>query len=166
LFKKERWTWAGGLTIILLTAEITAAVTPVAAIVGMVYGLQAWQKRRPRFYLGVALCFYLAAWAFGWEGGPLPEPEPWLVLSTILSLIVIACYWRLISAIPAILLIMLSGAGYTLPHGSLQWGVLILVIGFTALIVGIIASWSLGGGHPTYKGRVFNNQNLKRLSEQ
>jgi hypothetical protein len=101
LFKKERWTWAGGLTIILLTAEITAAVTPVAAIVGMVYGLQAWQKRRPRFYLGVALCFYLAAWAFGWEGGPLPEPEPWLVLSTILSLIVIACYWRLISAMLA-----------------------------------------------------------------
>jgi hypothetical protein len=83
----------------------------------------------------------------------------------MMALIIIACYWRLISAIPVIVLVLLPAAGYILPQDSLQWGMLILVIGFTALIAGIVASWSLGGGHPTYKGSVFIHQNLKRLSE-
>ncbi len=165
LLEKEVWAWVGGLAIILLTAQVPSAITPTAFVVGMVYGLQARQRMRPRFYLGTAVYIYLALWAVGWKGGPLPEPKLWLILSTALILIVMGWYWRLASAIPATILVMLPGAGIVLPQGSLQWGVFAIVIGFATLVVGIAANWTQGIHHPNYENRIVLEGKAKRFTE-
>lgn len=164
LFKKEVWAWVGGLVIIALTSVVPFAVTPTALIVGIVYGLKARQTARYRFYLGTAVCFYLAFWAIGWRGGALPEPSLWLILTTTLILLVMAWCWRLPSAIPATVLVMLPGAEVLLPKGSLQWGSFTLVIGFTALIAGIAVNWTHRRFKPKYEKNMIERK-AKELAE-
>ena len=146
--EKEVWVWAGGFAVLLLTMKFPSAMTPTALVVAMVYGLQGRKKRQPRFYLGTVVYFYFALWAIGWKGGSLPEPKLWLMLATTLVLIVMAWTWRLPSAIPATILVMLPGGGLVVPKGSIQWGAFALVIGFVSLIAGVAASWTLGGSGP------------------
>lgn len=148
LLEKEVWIWAGGLAVLFLTMKFPPGITPTALVVGMVYGLKGWQKSRPRFYLGTVVYFYFAFWAISWKGGPLPEPKLWLILAATLVLIVMAWTWRLPSAIPATILVMLPGGGVVVPQGALQWGALALVIGFASLIAGVAASWTLGRSSP------------------
>jgi len=162
--KKEIWTWVGGLVIIGLTSVMPSAVTSTAFIVAIFYGLKARQTKRHRFYLGAVIYSYLACWAMGWKGGLLPEPNLWLILTTTMILVVMAWYWRLLSAVPATVLVMLSGAEIFLPQGSFQWGSFILVIGFTTLIAGIAVNWTQNRFKPE------NNNNLiewkaKRLTD-
>ncbi|MFH1349730.1 MAG: hypothetical protein ABII26_02220 [Pseudomonadota bacterium] len=140
--KKEAWAWAGGLVILALTSVIPPAVTPTALMVGIIYSLKARQTGRHRFYLGTVLYIYFGLWAIGWEGDILPEPKSWLILSTAMILLLMAWYWRLPSAIPATVLIMLPGAELFLPQGTLQWGTFTLVIGFATLIAGFALNWT------------------------
>ena len=164
LLKKEIWTWAGGLVIIGLTSVIPSAVTPTALIVAIFYGLKARQIKRHRFYLGTVICSYLACWAIGWVGGVLPEPNLWLILTTAMILVVMAWYWRLLSAVPATVLVMLSGAEILLPQGLLQWGSFILVIGFTTLIAGIAVNWTQNRFIPENKNNLIEWK-TKRLTD-
>jgi hypothetical protein len=165
LLEKEVWIWAGGLAVLLLTMKFPSAITPTALVVGMVYGLQGRQKSRPRFYLGMVVYFYFALWAMSWKGGPLPEPKLWLMLTTTLLLIVMAWTWRLPSAIPATILVMLPGGGVVIPQGTLQWGAFALVIGFASLIAGVAASWTLGGSSPDDEEIILMEEKVNRLTE-
>jgi hypothetical protein len=162
--KKEGWAWVGGIIIIGITSVIPSAVTPTALVVAIFYGLRARQTKQHRFYLGTVIHSYLAFWAVGWKGEILPEPNLWLILTTTMILVVMAWYWRLLSAIPASVLVMLSGAEILLPQGLLQWGSFVLVIGFTTLIAGIAVNWTQNRFKPE------NNNNMikwkaKRLTD-
>jgi len=142
LAKHEGWVWIGGLVIITLTSVIPYAVTPVAIFVAIAFGLKARETRRYRFFVGTVLFLYFACWTIGWEGKALPEANLWLNFIAAAILIVMAWRLRLPSAIFAAVLVMFPGANFLIPHGPLQWGILILVIGFIALIVGVAINWS------------------------
>ena len=133
---------------IILTTTVPAAVAPAAFAVGILYGLKARETERTRFYPGTAIFFYLALWAVGWKGGPIPLPQPWLVLATTLVLLGMAWYWRLPTGIIAALLVLLTRAESVIPRGSLQWGSLTLLIGFTTLIAGFALNWTWRNSKP------------------
>ena len=137
LLRKEIWAWFAGPVIIALSASFPPAVVPAAVIVGMFYVLKGWQDKRPRFFSGAVLYVYIGVWCIGWQGGALPEPNLWLNGTAILVLLGMAWILRLPSAIPAAVLIMLSGAEAFVPSGRLQWGSFIMVMGFTTLFAGI-----------------------------
>lgn len=146
--KRERWAWGTGPAMIFLTPSVPVAVAPTALAVGILYGLKANRTQQYRFYPGAAVCFFLALWAIGWEGGPVPAPQPWLVFVTTLILLGMAWYWRLPTGIIAALLVMLTRAESVIPRGPLQWGSLTLLIGFTTLIVGLALNWSWKNSKP------------------
>ena len=142
LARQEFWVWLGALIIIALTSVIPFTVTPVAVFVAIAFGLKARETKRYRFLVGTVLCLYFGFWVIGWEGKALPEANLWLNFMAAAIFIVMAWRLRLPSAIPAAVLVMLPGANFLIPHGPLQWGILILVIGFIALIVGVAINWS------------------------
>lgn len=137
LVRGEIWAWSAGAAILALSATFPAALTPAAMVVGFFYLLKARQDRRPRFYAGAVVSLYMALWVTGWTGEALPAPNLWLNGAAILVLLVMAWVLRLPSAIPAAVLVMLTGAEAFMPSGRLQWGSFIMVMGFTSLLAGI-----------------------------
>lgn len=137
LLNEEVWAWSAGAAILALSATFPGAVTPVAIIVGIFFGLKGWHDKRRRLYIGAVFSIYIALWTLGWTGGALPELNLWLNGAAIAVLLAMAWMLRLPSAIPAALLIMLAGAEAFMPRGRLQWGSFVMVMGFTSLVAGI-----------------------------
>ena len=88
------------------------------------------------------MSLYLAAWTHGWHSGPLPEPQLWLNVTTAAVLFVMAWRLQLLSAVLAAVVVMLPTWKNFVPQDTLEWGVLLLVIGFLALIVGVAIYWT------------------------
>jgi len=141
--KKEIWAWIGSIAIVALSSVVPAAVSPVSVIVGIAFGLKAWQSKQYRLYVGTIIYVYFSLWTVGWQGGSLPEPKLWLNLTTTVILLVLAWRLRLLPALFAVALVMLPGAKGWIPRTPLQWGILIIVAGFIALIAGVAINWSL-----------------------
>lgn len=141
--KKEIWAWVGSILIVALSSVVPAAVSPASVIVGIAFGLKARQSKQYRFYVGTIIYVYFSLWTIGWQGGSLPEPKLWLNLATTVILLVLAWRLRLVSALLVVALVMLPGVKGLIPKSPLQWGILILVAGFIALIAGVAINWSL-----------------------
>lgn len=138
LSKREIFSWTGGLIIIALTSAVPPTVASTALLIGVAYGLKAREIRRYRLYVAMVVCVYIAIWTIGWQGGALPEPNLWLNFTIAVILLAMAWRWRLPSAFLAVIVVLLPGAEALIPHGPLQWGIVILGAGFIALIVGIV----------------------------
>ncbi len=135
--QKEIWRWVGGFGAIAAASTIPAAVAPCALIIGIIFFLQAWFSRRHRLYVASLLSLYIACWTIGWQGLTLPEPKLWLNIATASALALTCWRLRLFSAIPAVILVLLPGAEKLIPHGTLQWGILVFSVGLMALITGV-----------------------------
>ncbi len=102
-----------------------------------------------RLTVGVLCCGYLALWvAIGTDGSPhhLDHVLPLeLVTSALLGLLVWRCRSRLALA-PLTLLWLpypLTAAMNNMPTGPVQWGALLLALGFGALICGVLLNYLL-----------------------
>jgi hypothetical protein len=144
LGKREKRVWAGGILTLLFTSWVPLTLSPAAAVVGGVYLVMARRGGRARLYPGAVLCFYLAVWTFGWEGGAFPGAEPWLILTATGLLLLMAWFRRTPAALVAAIVAILPGSEHWLPSGALQWGAFCLLIGFVTLPAGIALNWTHG----------------------
>jgi hypothetical protein len=141
LLKREVWTWAGSFSVVAMTTVLPPSVTPAAFILAILLGIKAWRTGPNRYYSGAIICLYIGFCSMGWEGGKLPDPHLGLLIPTTVALLSAAWFLRLPSAIPAAIMVMLSGSKVFLPRGLIQWGSFILIIGFTTLIAGFLLNW-------------------------
>ncbi|MFH1490914.1 MAG: hypothetical protein ABII06_18575 [Pseudomonadota bacterium] len=143
LAKRETWSWAGGLLVILFSLWIPASVAPTALIAGIAFGIKARQMRKDRLYIGTVLGFYIALWTIGWQGKGFPEPNLWLHVLAVLVLLGMGWRMRLSYAYAAAVLLLLPGAGRLVPRGAFQWGITLIVTGFVSLIAGVAVNLGL-----------------------
>ncbi len=140
--KKENAVWAGCLGAVVVTSVEPFTVAPTALLVSLVFACHGWRTHRHRLLVGAVMSLYLAAWTHGWHSGLLPEPELWLNVTTAAVLFVMAWRLQLLSAALAAVVVMLPTWKNFVPQDTLEWGVLLLVIGFLALIVGVAIYWT------------------------
>ena len=144
LAKKERWPWAGSVIIVVLASVVPASVFPAALIVSAAFGIKARHLGIRRMYVGSVLYLYFALTMIGWQGVRFPEPNLWVTLLSIVCLLVMAWRMRLWSALIAAVLVIAPVARFPIPQTPLQWGILVLSVGFLALVGGVIVSVRFG----------------------
>jgi hypothetical protein len=142
LSKKEQKIWAGSGIAFAFALFNPSTVSLTALAVGLVFGWQGWHLQQKRLYVGAVLASYIAAWTLGWNRWPLPEFNLWLSLLTVAILIVMA--WRLRLLIALLPLISSVYPAMKVVHSLnlLGKGILLLAIGFIALVVGVAFNWS------------------------
>jgi hypothetical protein len=142
LSKHEWWVWAGSVNALAIALVNPSTVSLTALAVALVLGWKAWRTQQKRLYVGTILALYIAVWTIGWQQWPLPEFNLWLSLVSAAMLILMA--WRL--QLPVALLPMLAGVypimKFLRSLSGLGWGIILLTIGFIALIVGVAINWS------------------------
>lgn len=137
--RQEATAWVGAAMTIVWSLSMPAAVMPASVAAAAALLWLAWHGGPRRLVTGGVCAAFVAAAALGWrEGGP-PEPELWLVAQTALVLIVVAWLHRLPSAgIVGGAIVLAGGARYALTLGRLGAGTLLVIVGFAALVVGIV----------------------------
>jgi hypothetical protein len=121
--------------------------------------LSATAKRR--LVVGAVCCGYLALWTETWGGGAWPAHQ--LALDLSLCAVLLAVAWRQRSWF-ALLPVLLCGGDWAVERGvvaapgsQLQWGGLLLGVGFGLLIVGLLLNlvgWHrfAGGSRSAHSG--------------
>jgi len=163
LAKREIWSWVAGFLVILFSLGISEAVAPASLIVGIVFAIKAGRMRRDRLYIGTVLGFYIAVWTFGWQEKGFPEPNLWLHLLATLVLLCMGWRLRLPYAYATAILLLLPGVGRLVPHGTLQWGIVLTVTGFISLIAGVAVNLGLKKSEPEYEGKELSREQAKML---
>ncbi len=139
--EEEAAIWAAGALSLALAMTVPAAAAPVAFLVAGVVAWRAHQLDRPRLLVGAVVAAHLALRTIGWQDGPLPAAQWWLVVATATALAILA--WR--RRLPAAALALAAGAfglrEYLLLLGALGWGMILLAAGFLSLITGIAINW-------------------------
>jgi hypothetical protein len=140
---REATVWVGclGALGVALTEPLTLA--PTALVVALVLGWYGRRLQRHRLFVGAVMSVYLAVWTVGWQGWPWPEPIVWLNVLTAAALLLIAQRLRLPSALMAVVVVMLPGWRSLVPRETVDWGILLLAVGFLTLIVGVAVNWIL-----------------------
>jgi hypothetical protein len=142
---------------VVLTALPGAAAASIAAfVVAGVFAYHAAREELRRLAVGAALALYAGVWLIGWQGGALPALPAivsWQSAGLVAVLIVIG--WRLrvqlawvalgLLALPAVY----SYAPRFLPRTELGWGLLLLALGFVALLAGLAVNWWLRSVGPS-----------------
>ena len=166
LYKTEKSVWwcaSLSFALTLLQPDLIT-VSPVALMTGIASGLQAQRLGQRRLYVGAVVLIHIAIWTIGWRMWPPPPQKWWLNLSTGAVLLTMAWRMQLTSALVVAILgllpvlkkiifailsflktIFLSIYSFLkafLPQGPLGWGILLLVVGFAALIIGVAINWS------------------------
>jgi hypothetical protein len=139
--KIEAGVWLGGFIALAVTLVDPSHVSLAALAVGLVCCWKAWHLHRKRLYVGVVLAFYISVWTLGWQRWPLPEFNLWLSLVTAVILVVMAWRLRLRTALLPLILGLYPVVIVLRSLSVLGWGILLLAIGFIALIVGIMINW-------------------------
>jgi len=149
LSKKEAAVWGWTAATLALTLSETYALSSTAFLAGLLLCWKAHWRDLPRMYVGSIFCGYLGVLAFSWVSLPIPTSPPlfWLDLTAAALLCALAWWQRLPSASLAALGMMLkiffqyreASAGLS----TFQWGVLLLGVGFSTLLVGILVNWKL-----------------------
>ncbi|MDM8555452.1 hypothetical protein QUF75_12030 [Desulfococcaceae bacterium HSG7] len=155
LFNKiESHTWIGGIVAITVSFWYPPAVAPTALGVGLFLSLMTYSRSQQRRLIVGAVCaFYIACQTFGWQHWPLPPLNMAVNLVTVAVLLLIA--WRLkmrcallpllfglvpaiIKYLPLIIRLLTSLSGF-------EWGIILLLTGFVALVAGIAVNWNMRG---------------------
>jgi hypothetical protein len=143
LSRKEVLWWISIFAAVALTFAEPAAVALSAFMVALISGIQAWNTKKYRLFVGTVLAWYLSIWTFGWRAWPLPEPNMVLMILTMMMLTVLAWKFRLSSPLLAVILVLIPAIRLFIPRTVLEWGILTLFVGFIALIVGVAINWRL-----------------------
>ena len=165
-FNTEESVWASGLGAFAFSLMQMDFFTfsPIMLMTGVAFGLQAWRMRQNRLYLGALVSLHIACWTIGWHTWPPPAQNWWLNLATGSILLLMAWRLRLTSAlliailgilpvlkkvviaifsfIKAVILSIYSVLKSFLPQSLLGWGILLLAVGFMALIIGVAINWT------------------------
>ena len=168
LFNKiESHTWIGGIVTIAVSFWYPPAVAPTALGVGLFLSLMAYSRSQQRRLIVGAVCaFYIACQTLGWQHWPLPRLNMTVNLVAAAVLLLIAWRWRMRCALvpllfgltPAIIKYIPLIIGLLKSLSGFEWGVILLLTGFVALVVGIAVNWSMRGTdqHPTSHNRIPN----------
>ncbi len=141
--EEEGLTWAGCILAITFSVSILSLFWFTALLAGMVFYLKGWQNRQPRLYIGAILALHFSLSTFGGEGYSFSDPPLLLIVSTGFGLLAIGWIFRLISAFLIVLLGVIVFWNPRGPQGIIEWGSLLMAIGFATLIGGIILNWKL-----------------------
>ncbi len=157
--KKEHHAWIGGCVAIAVAFGNPPAVAPTALGVGLFLGHLAWRRSQPRLFVGAVSAFYIACQTIGWQQWPLPPLN--LAVSLITAALLLLIAWRLrmpcallpliFGLMPAIIKYMPLIIRLLKTLSGFEWGIIFLLMGFVALVVGIAVNWSMRGTdeHPT-----------------
>ncbi len=149
---KEAEVWVGVTVAFVLALTLPTALVGTAMLASATLAYRAWKTGPARFATGAVLAFYVAAWSFDsvGTGGLTPPPGlfEWPTLVTIAALLAVG--WRLRE--PTAWLVLIGGVLWRwreldiwrwLPETKLGKGVLLLVMGFAALVGGVAVNWWL-----------------------
>ncbi|MCP4350590.1 MAG: hypothetical protein GY795_34415 [Desulfobacterales bacterium] len=139
----ENGVWKGCLAAIAVSLLNPPGFSVTALVVGIVFAIQAWRIREKRLYVGAVISLNVACWTIGWQNWPLPEMNLYLNLATAVILMLMGWRMRLYSAFLSVALGTIAWWIITGPHSLLEWGILFLIIGFIALIAGVIINWRM-----------------------
>ncbi len=139
----ENGVWKGCLAAIAVSLLNPPGFSVTALVVGIVFAIQAWRIREKRLYVGTVISLNVACWTIGWQNWPLPEMNLYLNLATAVVLMLMGWRMRLYSAFLSVALGTVAWWIITGPHSLLEWGILFLIIGFIALIAGVIINWRM-----------------------
>jgi hypothetical protein len=141
--KEEGITWAGCILAITFSVSTPAVFGFTSLLVGIVFYLKGWLNHQPRLYLGAILALHLSLSNYVGEGLSFFDPPLFLAVSTAVGLLAIGWIYRLISAFLIVLVGVFVFWNPRGPQGIMEWGSLLIAIGFTTLIVGIFMNWKL-----------------------
>jgi len=152
--KKESHTWIAGIFAIAVAFGNPPAVAPTALGVGLFLSLMAQSRpRQQRLIVGAVSAFYIACQTIGWQHWPLPPLNLAVNLVTAAVLLLIA--WRLrmrfallpflFGLMPAFIKYIPLIIRYLKGLSGFEWGIILLFIGFLALVIGIAVNWSMRG---------------------
>jgi hypothetical protein len=150
--KKESHTWLAGIFAIAVAFLIPATVAPTALGVGLFLSLMAQSRPlQQRLIVGAVSAFYIACQTLGWQQWPLPPLNMAVNLVTVSVLLLIAWRLRMRCALvpllfgltPAVIKYMPLIIGLLKSLSGFEWGVILLLTGFIALVIGIAVNWSM-----------------------
>ncbi|MBF0420945.1 MAG: hypothetical protein HQL78_12355 [Magnetococcales bacterium] len=158
--KKDNVALVSGVVVMLAAFHVHTFFSLIALVVGICFGLRAWMKGPHWLALVAVLYFYLAGWTLGWtEGQNFPHAPGWYSWQTLTAetaLLFLSWYLRLlptpvIVAGAAITILVIGTKHFFatimafltrfLPKTTAGWGVVLLSVGFLALIAGVLINW-------------------------
>ena len=141
--EEEGYTWAGCILAIIFSVSTLSLFWFTALLAGMVFYLKGWQNHQPRLYIGAILALHFSLSSLGTEGYSFSDPPLMLAVSTGFGLLALGWIFRLISAFLIVLLGVFAFWNPRGPQGIMEWGSLLMAIGFATLIGGIVMNWKL-----------------------
>lgn len=139
--KREDLTWVGCMMTVICSLADPSLFWINAMLAGSVFLFNGWKHWHPRLYLGAIMAMHVALVAFEWQGGPFPEPEPWVHVLTGICLIATGIGFRLFSAAVAAFIWVFIYWKPRGPEDIIEWGALFIAIAFATLVSGIFLSW-------------------------
>ena len=146
--RSEARTWlscAAAIGLALFHPPIAAGTAMLAA--GLLV-LHAQRQGWRRLWVAAVFAVYAAVWWSGWKSGALPAPPPalsWQTIALVAALAWIAWYlcvplaWWALGCVLASALWSLRQRIF--PTSEFGWGVLLLALGFAALVGGVVVNW-------------------------
>ncbi|MBF0368656.1 MAG: hypothetical protein HQL52_04285 [Magnetococcales bacterium] len=155
---EEKGAWFVGVVALPLTFFSPSFVAPTALAVAGMFAWRAWRRGEENGWVGTAFAGYFFLWSLGWSQGPPPDlPPPLSFASFFLVASLIFLAWRLQLFFAKLLLffgfviaakdlmffiqdlaIKLAGV---FPKTRLGWGMMLLGVGFLALLGGLWINW-------------------------
>ncbi len=148
--ERDRDTWRFGL--FMLGAGLPSAATmPYAMfLVGAVFAYRVWRGARSGLTVGAALAVYAGLWLYGWHGwdeGIPALPAIWSWQTIGLGVVLCLIGWFL--GDPVVWAMLGAGSLYAIyraverfvPKSELGLGILLLIAGFIAFVIGIAINW-------------------------
>ena len=146
LARDEVVAWLAAAVALVLTLSAPAAVSPVAATMGVLLLGCARAWGRPRLHVAAIALIGLSAQLGGWAGGPFPPMVPWVWCLAGCTLAWVG--WRAavrlawVASVASLLVGASPWVDRCVPRGRLEWGVALLGAGFLWLILGVALSWT------------------------
>jgi hypothetical protein len=141
LAMQEGWIWAGGVNVLAIAAFAPATVSVTALVLALVFSWRTWQNHQKRFMIGIILALSLAVWTINWQQWPLPAFNLWLSLVTAVILVGVAWRYQLPTALLPLLVGVYPCTKLVWALNTVGWGIILLVIGFMALLLGVAFNW-------------------------
>jgi len=152
--KKESHTWIAGIFAIAVAFWNPPTVAPTALGVGLFFSLMAHSlPLQQRLIVGAVSAFYIACQTIGWQHWPLPPFNLAVNLVTAAVLLLIAWRFRMRFALLPLLFGLVPVIAKYMPLiirllkslSGFEWGIILLLMGFVALVIGIAVNWNMRG---------------------
>ncbi len=144
LSEREESTWMSLAIAMAVSLTRPQLFWITALFSGTTFLLKGWEQHRYRLYVGAVIAFYLALSTLGWHRYPFPQPGMGLSVLAVSALVVVGFYFRLIAALVPLCLGILVLWIWNGPHSQIEWGIMLIFVGFVSLIAGVFINWKQG----------------------